>query len=154
MFYTCYYVRFRSGTEGGAFCWLLEVSAVLILTLTIVQWRTGSWESHPRLRRTWWWVKSWNAKTFLIVLLPHFQSVTLKADLWCGMCGISCRCHCNLTWHINMIFVLFCMKPLLLLYRTGIRYVVESEFQTRSCLWKIYFWVESRSEESQEISCF
>ena len=118
MFYTCYYVCSRSETEGGAFGWLLELRAVLILvliliqTLIIVQWRTGSWESHRRLRRTWWWVKSWNVKPFLIILLPTFQSLTLKADRWCGMCAISCRCHRFLTSHINMTFVLFCIKRL------------------------------------------
>lgn len=86
-------MRFRSGTEGGAFCWLLEVRALLVLILVLVQWRTGSWESHRRLRRTWWWVKNWNAKPFLIILLPLFQSITLTADRWCGMCASSCRCH-------------------------------------------------------------
>jgi hypothetical protein len=110
----CYYVHFRSGTEGGAFCWLLEVRALLILILILVQWRTGSWENHRRrLRRTWWWVKSWNAKPFLIIFLPLFQSLTLNADRWCGMCAISCRCHRISMWSL-FYFVrgvnYFCME--------------------------------------------
>lgn len=123
MFYTCYYVHFRSGTDGGASRWVLEVRSVLILI--IVQWRTGSWESRRRRpHRTWWWVKSWNAKLFLLILLPLFQSLALKTGRWCGMCAISCRFHHILASHINMIFVLFCMRRLLLLYRTDIRYCV------------------------------
>jgi hypothetical protein len=43
-------------------------SDILILTLTLGQWHTGSWESPRHLHPTWRWVQSCNAKPFLIIL--------------------------------------------------------------------------------------